>query len=1226
MKIKFYICSLLLIASQLSSVFGLEKIHVQLKWKHQFQFAGYYAAIKQGYYRDKGLEVILHETSPSQTSIIPLLKNEVQYAVDMPSAFIVSHKTNKIVALAAIFQHSPVALYSLKSKNIKTIHDIIGKKIMLPQRINSEIRAMFISEGLSLADLKIMPLEWGIDVLINKKADIVSGYTTDMPYLFTRQGLEYNEIRAVDYGLDFYGDCLFTSNKELRNHPKRVKDFLEASLAGWRYAMSHQEEMIAYILSNYSQRLSADTLRYEAQAMEQLILPRQIEMGHMNNLRWKFMAETFLSLGLISSNYNLQEFIYRPETSPNRWIFYILLGLFTGGLLVFLISWFWNRQLSLSVKKALLDRKKSEQDYREIFNSTSDAIFIHDARDGSILDVNQSMLEMYGYDNIEQVKSPQFLEENFCGSPYDMDHVLDYMRKTIEEGPQLFDWCTRKRNGQEFWVEVSLKLTRTNDRDIILAVVRDVSDRKSNEKAIKDSEEKYMTVFNATDSAVFIHDAKSGDILEVNESMLKMYGYDSPDEVLGNKILVLSSGNPGFTSEDAAHNLELCINEGRQVFEWQARGRQGNVFWVEVTLKYYTSNNEGRVLAVVRNIEEKKRMEQARLHNLKIMESFIDSLPGLAMLLDKDLKVVLINDAMCQSLGCKAEELISTDLSSIIPAHILQEREKQVRKVFETQQPLQWEDEREGRHFYNFVTPILNEDKKVESTAIFTLDITQRKIFEKYNTRLATALEQSAEAISIITREGMVEYINSAFEEILGFKKDAIIGKPPFHILKHVWDEKTALTPEQSMQSNMVWQGMIRHKSESGSYLELNTSITPIYKSGELMGWVTIQRDETLLRKLSADLRQSQKMEAIGTLAGGIAHDFNNILMGIMGYTEMAQMVTKDNPQLKDYLSQVYQSAIRAKELVEQILAFSRKSDYTKRVVQLKTLVQEAVKLLRSSIPSTISINTDIHSDKSIVANSTQIHQIIMNLCTNAYHAMPEGGELTISVGEVAPDKLQDLIKIKTDAKSYLQLKIKDTGKGISDIIIDRIFEPYFTTKSKGKGTGMGLAVVQGIVKNHDGFIDVKSVINQGTEFMVYFPAIETVPEATQKIEDSKEETENQYNILFIDDEVTIVNLVQQYLESRGYSVTTFSDSSEAEKEIASHLDSYDVVISDVTMPYLTGIDLLRLIHKIDPLKAVILCSGNASVIEDEASDCLFLEKPMNLSELEKMIKQSMKK
>jgi len=367
-------------------------------------------------------------------------------------------------------------------------------------------------------------------------------------------------------------------------------------------------------------------------------------------------------------------------------------------------------------------------------------------------------------------------------------------------------------------------------------------------------------------------------------------------------------------------------------------------------------------------------------------------------------------------------------------------------------------------------------------------------------------------------------------------------------------------------------------------------------------------------------------MESIGTLAGGIAHDFNNALYSMIGFTELAMDDIPEGSLAKENLQEVLIGALRAKEMVKQILAFSREADSEKKPVEIQSVVKEALKLLRNSIPSTVEIRSDIDVDyDSVLADSTQIHQLVMNLATNAYQAMRKAGgvlELTLTQAAIGADDAD----LDLAPGSYLKLTVSDTGEGIDHVVIQRIFDPYFSTKAPGEGTGMGLAVVHGIVKSHGGDIKVLSELGKGTVFHVYLPLLDKIrPDETGTVPIRPAPTGTEH-VLLVDDEENIVLMTQQMLMRLGYQVTSRTGSVEALEAFRANPEAFDLVITDMTMPNMTGVELASRIKSIKPDIPIITCSGFSEMMdEDKAKNigiAAYIMKPILKAELAGIVRK----
>ena len=389
-----------------------------------------------------------------------------------------------------------------------------------------------------------------------------------------------------------------------------------------------------------------------------------------------------------------------------------------------------------------------------------------------------------------------------------------------------------------------------------------------------------------------------------------------------------------------------------------------------------------------------------------------------------------------------------------------------------------------------------------------------------------------------------------------------------------------------------------------------------------------IERQKSLDEKVKLEfkLRQSYKMEAIGTLAGGIAHDFNNILFPILGHTEMLLEDCPEDSSTHDSLEKIYSGAIRAKELVKQILTFSRQNNSELKLIKMQPIIKEALKLIRAAIPTSIDIKTDVKANcGAIKADPTQIHQIIMNLATNAYHAMENtGGVLKVSLKEVRFEKL-DLIPPEMETGIYTCLTVADTGIGMDKYLTEKIFDPFFTTKTIGKGTGMGLSVVHGIVTSMGGVIQTYSKPEKGTKFHIYFPAMKNFPEDQTPQTKDIIQTGTEH-ILLVDDEENIISMEKMMLERLGYQITSRISSIDALEAFRANSDKFDLVITDMAMPNMSGDKLSAELTRIRPNIPILLCTGFSETMSEEKAASLgiksFLLKPIVMRDLAKKIRE----
>jgi PAS domain S-box-containing protein len=709
-----------------------DKISLQLAWKHQFQFAGYYAARHKGYYHRAGLDVSIVEGGVGKFAREEVLSGRAQYGVAGAELLLHRKDGDPFVVLAPVFQHSPSVLLVRKDSGIINLQGLIGKKVMLlPGNKDADILVAFLNEGISPDKYQRLDQSYNLEDLIKKRIDAVSAYVTNEPWHMRQKGVAPMVISPMVYGVDFYSDCLFTTEKEIEHHPNRVEQFLQASLLGWEYAMDHPQEIIDLLVGQYRVNKTKEHLQYEAREIRKIMMPDFVQIGHMNPGRWQHIKQTYEKLGLIDADFSLDGFLYSPQDKINyrqiKQIFFVTLGVIALFALCSGVLFLFNRKLAAEVK----ERKQAQKE-----------------------------------------------------------------------------------------------IARQKERA-----------------------EQYLRV--------------------------------------------------------------------------------ATVMFVS---------------------------------------------------LDVDGKVNMVNEKGCAILECNKEEII-------------------------------------GQHWFKmFVPKSVQHDVQVVFKNIINGSISGPEYYEN----------------EIKTSKGEIKYI--------------------------------------------AWQ---------------NTALKDDH--GKIVGVLCSGEDLSEKRKLQDQLIQSQKMESIGSLAGGIAHEFNNILTIIIINNEMNMRELSDsNPALRR-AKRIESAGMRGKDVVKQLLTFSRQDSPTQQTTDMRSIVQGAMELVRSSTPTNIEIKLNIAKKiYPIWGNGTQINQVIINLCRNAIDAMPDmGGILTVALlNEIVEDNFVRAHPALKPGK-YAKLVVNDNGIGMDEKTMARVFEPYFTTKPIGKGTGIGLAVVHGIIKKHKGFIDVHSQLGRGTTFTLFFPAYE---------------------------------------------------------------------------------------------------------------------------------------
>ncbi len=490
-----------------------------------------------------------------------------------------------------------------------------------------------------------------------------------------------------------------------------------------------------------------------------------------------------------------------------------------------------------------------------------------------------------------------------------------------------------------------------------------------------------------------------------------------------------------------------------------------------------------------------------------------------------------------------------------------------------------------------------------------------------------TIFENMGGAMLIFDDDTTILRANAEASEISGYSREELEGKKSWmeFVRKEILVRMKGSNELRILDPNQILKDCdIKISNREGATKDIALTVAAIPGTKKLVASLL---DRTERSRLETQLQQAHKMEAIGTLAGGITHDFNNILGAVIGYTELALIETEKGTQIREYLEEALRAEIRAKDLIHQILTFSRLAAAKQKPVPIVSVIMEALTLMKASLPATIDIKTHIEKDSGTVkADSTQIHQVVMNLYANAAHAMREdGGTLEVSLIPLEIDPLFSDQHPGMHPGSYVRFTVRDTGCGMTTDVMDRIFDPYFTTKEKSEGTGLGLSVVHGIVGRHDGIITVESEPGKGTTFHIYLPRLHQKAELPEKQRSLSTGCER---ILFVDDEPSLTDIGKQILEHLGYRVTAMISSTEALELFRSRPDQFDIVITDMTMPVMTGDKLTRELLRIRPGIPVILCTGFSQHITQDRGDQLGIRslvmKPFTAHSLALIVRQTL--
>jgi PAS domain S-box-containing protein len=724
-------------------------------------------------------------------------------------------------------------------------------------------------------------------------------------------------------------------------------------------------------------------------------------------------------------------------------------------------------------------------------------------------------------------------------------------------------------------------------------------------------------------------------IIEVNRRLCEMYGY-SREELVGQSAEILHLDRTQF--ERFRQWFDNARNDGPLMqIEYQYRRKDGSTFWAVISggALMLPDGNMGVVWSLI-DISDKKQTEAELAIERSHMQTLFE-VNGSGMLVVSSTRQILqVNRQFCNLFGYSREELVGQSAQVL---HVDQQHYEDWAPRFQEAKagfPIASADypwrRKDGSVFWCFFAGVKMQLPSGESGVLWNvIDITERKKMEEQLYLMLFAINAANEGFFLADENAAIRFVNDGACRRLGYSREELLSMRVFDI--------DPLSPAEKWPEH--WQYLMMHgsrtietvhRAKNGTEFPVEVSISRVAYNGisyvcglarDITERIRAEEEKT---KLESQLRQSQKMEAIGTLAGGIAHDFNNILAVILGYAELALHESLETDPRRRKLKEIVKASIRAKELVRQILDFSRKAERTKKPLLMAPFLKETLTMVRASIPSTIAIKERISAmDSTVLGDQSQLHQVIINLCTNAFHAMEEqGGILSITLDSVQLGR-EEAAGLGGGEGRYVRLIVADSGCGMSPALQSRIFEPYFTTKGVGKGSGMGLAVVHGILRSHGGLMRLTSQEGKGSSFEIFLPAIEqSVMEKVE--EEGRSCPPGTERILVVDDEAAITEMISLWLAQLGYTVTTSNNSVEALAMVRENPSGFDLIVTDQAMPFMPGSELAKEVLSIRPDLPIILCTGYSAILTEEKAREIGIKryayKPLQGNELARLVRQ----
>ncbi len=865
-------------------------------------------------------------------------------------------------------------------------------------------------------------------------------------------------------------------------------------------------------------------------------------------------------------------------------------------------------------KRHEAEARESQEKYRQLFELESQGVLLADMETESIIEANRGAAALYGY-SCEELRSMTLSQ--ISAEP---DKTQRAVGSRVEHVPLRYH---RKRDGTVFPVEARVGYFDWGGRPVAVAAILDITERLAAQQEIESQRAFLNTIIDANPNLIYVKD-RAGRMLLANETLGRVTGL-APAELIGERICELAPRSE--------HAQLLCEGDDDVLrgdvpsieAEVSFIGSDGMRRWFFVA-KHPIADEGGEIsmlVAVATDISDLKRAEQALLESEeKYRALFAQAADSILLLEPSSGRIVEFNEEARRNLGFDIGELRGLTLFDLVVGYDEAQTASDLHRLL-TEDVVGFEtliERRDGERRNMVINSSSITVSGFGYAQAILRDVTAQKLMEAQSRRLITAIDQTEDSIAVFDLDGRLSFVNSAFEKVTGYAREEVLGKHGSILRPDSAESGPYSEMWGALRAGRIWTGSMPCRRKDGSVFEDEGTHSPIRDAeGSIYGYVRVSRDITDRVALEEQLRQAQKMEAIGRLAGGVAHDFNNLLTLISGYAEILQMdINYDSPLLR-HVDGIAKAASKAAGLTQRLLTFGRKAVIKPRVINLNTILSDVEQFVHRLVGESIHVVRRSQNDLwNVRADPGQVEQILLNLVTNARDAMPKGGTLSLETANVNLGEEQAAQLAGLRPGSYVIMSVSDTGVGIDEETRARVFEPFYSTKGS-QGTGLGLATTYGIVKQHDGHVWCESTPGVGTTFHVCLPRVEGAVEV-QENHTPSEDAKVKGVILFVEDEKNVLSMSSQILERKNFTVLKAETGEEAIELLESRDEPIDLLLTDVVLPGVTGYEVARTLESRFPGVPILFTSGYTDnvVAQQEAlnAEVDFLQKPYRLVEL----------